>query len=611
MPDALTPMTPGKVKLLPGLFRDRFALNRKYMLSLHTDNLLQNHYMEAGLWHPRENPLDCHGGWESPTCQLRGHFLGHWLSAAASIAANTGDQEIKGKADFIVAELARCQAENGGEWAGSIPEKYLEFAARGKPVWAPHYTLHKTLMGLLDMVTWTSNQLALDVLVKWSHWFSRWTGQFTREQMDAILDVETGGMLEIWAGLYGLTGEKEHYELIQRYDRRRLFDPLLAGKEVLTNQHANTTIPEVQGAARAWEVTGEDRWRSIVDAYWQSAVEQRGYYATGGQTNGEIWSPPGELSNRLGYRTQEHCVVYNMMRLADTLLRWTGTAGYADYWERNLYNGILAQQNPQTGMIAYFLPLHPGAVKFWGTPTEDFWCCHGSLVQAQSIYANHIFFEDAAGLVVEQFIPSELDWQVQSTPVRVRLLADAQLDRPHRTNSRKFLLEVQCATPQEFAIKVRLPWWLSGAPEITVNGEPQSALEKPGHLEIRRTWSQDSVSIELPQSLYTEALPDDPQLYAVMEGPVVLAGLNPGGGPQVETARHGSNQNRPGNYWIHGSALHGDPEDPETFLTPDNEREWRTWRQDYRTRNQPVNIRLVPLYEIQNETYTVYFERQP
>ena len=354
------------------------------------------------------------------------------MPPAAAIAANTGDQEIKGKADYIISELARCQQENGGEWAGSIPEKYLDWVVRGKPVWAPHYTLHKTLMGLWEMYAVGGNAQALEILVRWARWFHRWSGQFSREQMDHILEAETGGMLEVWANLYGLTGEREHYELIQRYDRRRLFDPLLAGEDVLTNMHMNTTIPEVQGAARAWEVTGEPRWRQIVDAYWRSGVTERGHYITGGQTNGEVWSPPNALSSRLGFRTQEHCTVYNMMRLADCLLRWTDDPRYADYWERNLWNGILAQQHPETGMIAYFLPLYAGAEKVWGTPTEDFWCCHGSLVQAHTNYANHIWYEHASGLTLSQYIPSELTWQRDGQPVTLRLTHDPQLKLHHR-----------------------------------------------------------------------------------------------------------------------------------------------------------------------------------
>jgi len=274
-----------RVKLLPSLFQQRFAVNRRHLLSLRNENLLQNFYSEAGLWGPARQPEGCHWGWESPTCQLRGHFLGHWLSAAARIYAATKDSEIKEKADRIVAELARCQRENGGEWAGSIPEKYLNWIARGKAVWAPHYTVHKTLMGLYEMAALAGSEEALDILLKWAKWFHRWSGQFSREKMDDILDHETGGMLEVWANLYGLTGKQEHLELVQRYDRPRLFQPLLDGNDALTNLHANTTIPEAQGAARAYEVTGDERWRNIVEAYWKCAVTDRGTFCTGGQTD--------------------------------------------------------------------------------------------------------------------------------------------------------------------------------------------------------------------------------------------------------------------------------------------------------------------------------------
>lgn len=605
------PLPTGSVKLLPGLFQDRFDLNRRYMLSLKTENLLQNYYLEAGLWMPRDHQEDIHWGWEAPTCQLRGHFLGHWLSAAALMAANTGDAEVKGKADYIIAELARCQQENGGEWAGSIPEKYLDWVARGKRVWAPHYTLHKTLMGLVDMYLYAKNQQALEILVRWARWFYRWTGQFTLDQIDQILEVETGGMLEVWANLYGITGDPEHLELVRRYDRRRLFNPMLAGQDVLTNMHANTTIPEVHGAARAWELTGEERWRQIVDAYWKSAVTDRGYYATGSQTNGEIWSPPGELSTRLGHRTQEHCVAYNMMRLAEYLYRWTGEPGYADYWERNLYNGVLAQQNPRTGMIAYWLPLNAGAVKTWGTPTEDFWCCHGSMVQAHSIYTNNIFYTDADGLVLSQYIPSELDWNRDDARVQVRLENDPQLASAHRPSGNAYQLTVRSEQPAEFTLKIRLPWWISDTPEIAVNGQPVEANCAPSsYVELRRTWSSEPqvVTIRLPKRVSAEPLPDDPSTVAFMDGPVVLAGLNPGGEALTRTLYPAKESyHRPANYVIDGLTLTGDSQHPEAILIPDNEREWVFWQRSYRTTGQDHNIRFVPLFEVQDEIYTVYF----
>jgi DUF1680 family protein len=582
------------------------------MLSLKTENLLQNFYMEAGLWNPRQYPGDdIHYGWEAPTCQLRGHFLGHWLSGAAMLFANTGDQEIRGKADFIVSELARCQQENGGEWAGSIPEKYLDWAARGKPVWAPHYTLHKTLMGLWDVYAYTGSAQALEVLVKWARWFHRWTGQFTTEQMDDILDVETGGMLEVWANLYGATGDPTHKDLIDRYDRRRLFNPLLAGQDVLTNIHMNTTIPEVHGAARAWEVTGDERWRDIVEAYWRMGVTERGYYVTGGQTNGEVWSAPNALSPRLGFRTQEHCTVYNMMRLAEYLYRWTGDVQYADYWERGLWNGILAQQHPDTGMIAYFLPLHAGAVKTWGSPTHDFWCCHGSLVQAHAMYPQHIAYAGADGLTVAQWIPGEMRWDGAGSPVTLRLDTDPQLESVGRPRSQAYTLRVQGTNgPADFALRLRVPWWVDGPAEVTVNGEAVPVGQAgPGYVEVRRAWQNDTVQVRFPKRLVSVPLPDDPRTVAFMDGPVVLAGLNPNQcSPQGE--KTGSKKEYHPNYTIDGITLKTDPQAPESVLIPDDEREWRYWRGDYRTQRQPVNFRLVPLYEVRDEIYSVYFEVQ-
>ena len=575
------------VALGPSMIQHRSDLNRTYLMSLSNANLLQNYYQEAGLWNPRHLPVGCHGGWESPTCQLRGHFLGHWLSAAAKLYAATGDAEVKAKADHVVSELGRCQRENGGAWAGSIPAQYLDWIARGKTVWAPHYTLHKTLMGLQEMYALTGNEQALEILVAWAGWFHRWTGQFSRTQLDDILDVETGGMLEVWANLYGVTGQQEHLDLLRRYDRPRLFEPLLAGEDVLTNKHANTTIPEVHGAARAWEVTGDRRWRDIVDAYWRSAVTERGFFCTGGQTDGEVWTPPHALSARLGDKNQEYCVVYNMMRLADWLLRWTGDITYADYWERNLYNGILAQQHPDTGMVAYFLPLQGGGVKSWGSPTDDFWCCHGTLLEANASHNRGVYFENDAGLVVSQYIPSTLTWDQSGVSVSVTQTINPQTEQAGRPQSLAVRLSVTCTRPVEFTLTLRLPWWLHHEPVIMVDGARQSgSFAASSWYTIRRVWHDDTVSIMLPTGVTTAPLPDDPTTMAFMDGPVVLAGL------------------------CDEMTLRGNANAAEDLFTPDNEREWNEWKPGYRTRRQPHNIRFLPLYDIRDERYTVYFPVQ-
>ena len=616
MTACLQAMPPANVQLLPGPFLTRFNLNRGYLMRLRPEALLQNHLQEAGfgsaqlrsITHGREPYLgdDMHWGWESPTCQVRGHFLGHWLSAAARICATTGDAELKAKADRIVSELGRCQRANGGEWVGSIPEKYLSWIAEGKGVWAPQYTLHKTLMGLHDMHVWTGSEQALDILVRFARWFHRWTSGFSRQQMDDILDFETGGMLETWADLYGITGRQEHADLIERYSRGRLFDRLLAGEDPLTNRHANTTIPEAQGAARAYEVTGDERWRRIAEAYWHCAVTDRGCFCTGGQTSGEVWTPPFAFVARLGEKTQEHCTVYDMIRLADYLFRWTGDVQYADYIERNLYNGILAQQHPATGAISYFLPLEPGARKHWGSETNDFWCCHGTLVQAHTRHNAYTYYATPDALTVAQYIPSRLAWETGGTRVVLTQTFDSMAcsvqafvqaeqqnvgrrEALHRPEHWTVELALDCDRPVAFDLRLRLPWWLAAKATITVNGEAQEASGEPASFHcLKRTWHKDTIRVQLPKALTSCPLPDEPGTVAFMDGPVVLAGL-----------------------CDHEPTLVGDAGDPSSILAPANEREWATWLGNWRTVNQERRLDFRPLHTITDEPYTVCFPVRP
>jgi DUF1680 family protein len=337
-------------------------------------------------------------------------------------------------------------------------------------------------------------------------------------------------------------------------------------------------------------VTGDERWRRIVEAYWRLAVTERGTYATGGQTCGEVWTPPGQQSARLGDKNQEHCVVYNMMRLADYLYRWTGDPAYADYWERNLHNGVLAQQHPDTGMIAYFLPLQPGARKVWGTPTEDFWCCHGTLVQAHTLYAPGAWNTAGGDLVLSQFIPSQLDWKPEGVAVRVSQSLDMQAGRAQRPNSLAVDIAVSADPPAEFALRIRIPWWVSDRPAIEINGQlaAEAAAAAPSSfVELRRAWSHDRVRLTLPKALTVCPLPDQPEAVAFLDGPVVLAGL--------------CDEER---------ALAGDPQRPEALLVPDNEREWGYWTPAYRARGQARGLRFIPLNQVRDEKYTVYFPVQ-
>jgi DUF1680 family protein len=337
-------------------------------------------------------------------------------------------------------------------------------------------------------------------------------------------------------------------------------------------------------------------------------VVERGYYATGGQTSGEYWTPPRQLSARLGDKNQEHCSVYNMMRVADYLLRWTGEASYADYWERNLYNGTLAQQNAVTGMVAYFLPMRSGSSKQWGTPTDNFWCCHGTLVQAQSHYLNHVVFgADDGDLVISQYIPSELEFDHQGARVKVALSAADDAPQPGQ-GGRQYDLRVVCDPQREFAIKFRLPWWIKGAATLTVNGEERTVASSPStYAIVGRMWADETVHLSLPQELTAEPLPDRPNTVAFMEGPVVLAGV------LGEGSAHSGKGWSPqlGVETLSELPLYGRPEDPAGMLVPDSDREFARWRIGYRTTGQDRNFRLIPLYEIRDEAYAIYFPIEP
>jgi len=597
---ALTPVPLENVRLTASLFADRYALNRNYMMSLDSYKLLQNFHNEAGSSKTRDVMVNKDGrldgsywGWESPNCQLRGHFLGHYLSACAYMYAETDDEGMRQRAAQIVDELAECQRMNGGEWVGSIPEKYLYLMADGENIWSPQYTLHKTLMGLYDVYKIAGVRKAFDVLDKAADWFHRWTQELTQKgKASSIYGGETSGMLEIWAAMYGETQNPKYRDLMESYGSPYIFSQLMSGADALSCNHANASIPWSHGAARMYEVTGNDYWRQLTLKFWHEAVDDRESFCTGGQNAGEHWIPNGELANFAGENNQEHCTVYNMMRTADFLYRWTGDPVYADYIERNLYNGILAQQHPQTGMVAYFLPMAAGYTKGgekgWGHPTMDFYCCHGSLVQAQTRYPVYIYYQSAGGLTVSQYIPSELKWEHGGTKVNVRqVMADQDWDNNYKASRWRMRINVKTDAPVAFDLTLRLPWWLREKAIIRVNGEVQKVGALHGTHVIKRTWNNDEVTVEFPTCLYTEPLGNRKDMVAFMEGPLVLAGIT-----EEEVA------------------LQTNGDRPESLLQPLYNQEYKAVRwtkSHYTTRGQLHNIKLVPLYEIGDEKYEIYF----
>lgn len=599
----LKPAEKGSVKILPGVFRERMDVNRQYLLELDTNCLLQNFYLEAGIILPGlqvvDNPetANLHWGWEAPTCQLRGHFLGHWISAAAKLIAADGEPELRVKLDNIVSELARCQELNGGEWVGSIPEKYFTRLIKNQYIWSPQYVMHKTIVGLSDAYIYAGNTQALDILSHLSDWYITWTEKAAETNPHAVYAGEEAGMLEVWAQLYQLTKDEKYLTLAKRYADAGLFRKLKEGKDSLTNCHANASIPFTHGAAKMHEITGDSDWLEVVKLFWKAAVTDRGMFSTTGMNAGEFWVPPHMQGHFLGSNDQEFCTVYNMVRTASYLLKYTGEAQYADYIERALYNGFLAQQNAQTGMPAYFLPLGAGSRKKWGTKTRDFWCCHGTMVQAQTLYPELVWFTDGDKITAAQYIPSEFTAEMNGANVTVSQTTgmkyyndQAFFDEKDDGQMSRWLLKfsVKCDKPVRFTLSLRVPEWAKGV-ELEVNGKNTAAPVKDGWLDITADWQNDSVQVFFPSELRAETLPDMPELMSVVDGPIVLAGII------------GSD-----------CGITGADKLNEQFM-PQMEHTYGTfpWRQNsWRTRNQPQSVMFRPLYEVTDEEYTVYFTKK-
>ena len=502
-----------RVRLHPGPFLDALEVNRRFLLAQDENRLLHMFRSTAGLPSTAE-PL---GGWEAPVNELRGHYVGHYLSAVAKMSQSLGDSVLKARGDRIVTELAKCQQQLGNGYLSAFPEEFFDRLRDGKPVWAPFYTLHKIMAGLLDMHTLATNAQALDVLQGMARWTGRWAQPLGDEHMARVLEREYGGMNEMLYNLAAVTGHDGYKDLAHRFDHERFFAPLGQGRDELKGLHANTNIPKVVGAARRYELTGELRYRRITEYFWRQVTTQRAY-CTGGTSNGEGWNAePGLLSTELSGYTQEDCTTYNMLKLTRHIFGWTADPACADFYERALFNGIIGSQHPHDGEKLYYVNLAAGLWKLFGTPGQDYWCCTGTMSESFSQFGDSIYFHDDAGVYVNLFIASELNWSERG----VRLAQETQFPEEEGTT-----LRIQTAKPVRFALRIRVPYWATHGGTAVLNGHGLDGFAAPGgYYVLDRTWRNgDTVAVKLPMSLHLHAMPDDPTLAAVMYGPLVLAG---------------------------------------------------------------------------------------
>jgi DUF1680 family protein len=515
------------VRLLDGPFKNAMDLDKDYLLALDVDRLLHNFRVNAGL-PSKAQPL---GGWEEPKGELRGHFVGHYLSACALMYASTGDKRLKEKGDAVVGGLAECQKKIGTGYLSAYPESFIDRVENRVQVWAPYYTLHKIFAGLQDTYVYCDNKQALDVCKKFGDWVIARNSKLSDQQMQAMLQTEHGGMNETLANLYALTGEEKYLKISLRFNHHRVIDPCEDLEDPLTGLHANTQIPKFIGTARQYELTGDHALKTASLFFWDTVVRERSY-VIGGHSDGEGFSPKERLSQALGPNTTETCNTYNMLKLTRHLFCWNPKAEYADYYERALYNHILASQNPETGMMCYYVPLRSGSQRNFNTPNESFWCCTGTGVENHAKYGDSIYFHNDQELYVNLFIASELNWKEKGIKIR------QETKYPDEQSSK---LVFTCEKSTELALQIRHPFWATNGFEISVNGNKEIALDdsrsgddfrrgrraesaQGGYSTIKRTWkSGDTVEIRAPFNLRIEAFRDNPDRFAFMYGPLVLA----------------------------------------------------------------------------------------
>jgi DUF1680 family protein len=598
-----------RVRLLDGPFKHAQDLNRRYLLAHDIDRLLAPFRIEAGLASPKPK----YPNWES--MGLSGHTGGHYLTALAQEWAVSGETEWRQRLDALVAGLAECQQAGKDGYVGGIPNgrklwgdiaaghhNFQNFSLNG--AWVPWYNLHKLFAGLRDAWVLGGNAQARDVLVRLADWADTLLVALTDEQMQAMLGTEHGGMNEVLADVYALTGDAKYLRLAQRFSHRAILNPLLRHEDKLTGLHANTQIPKVIGFARIAELGGDASWRDAARFFWNTVGGPRSV-AFGGNSEREHFNPTDDFSALLESREgPETCNTYNMLRLAEVLFRAEPAARYADYYERALYNHILASQHPEHGGYVYFTPIRPRHYRVYSQPGVCFWCCVGTGMENHGKYGAFIYARSAgdAALFVNLFIASELDWQERGVKVR----QETAFPDEDRTT-----LVVTTPKPQRFALRLRHPGWCA-RPVIKVNGTVFAAHPAPSsYLEIEREWRDgDRLELTLPMATTLERLPDGSDYAAVQHGPIVLAartGTGPLDGLIANDGRMGHVS--PGPYLPLDGApmLVGDPAQLAAGIRPVAGRPLTFTAGDLIRPQAFGDLELVPFFRVHDSRYMIYW----
>jgi len=581
--------TINRVTLTGGPWYEAMEQERNYLHFLDADRLLVHFRKVAGIPSFAEE----YGGWESKSSELRGHSMGHYLSAASRMSVLCDDNLLRERCKYIVHELRNCQEKNGEGYLSAFPSEYLDRVENIQKVWAPYYTLHKILAGLFDCYKYLNDKIALQTALDLTHYLYKRILPLGEEHFQKVLDhTEQGGMIEVLWDLYNASSDPVCRNLAYAFYQHSYFDPLTEKKDNLKGYHANSFIPTVVGIARQYEISHNIGDCQIAEFFWEQLVKARSF-VTGGTGNGEHWnSDPHHLHLELGPSAHECCCTYNMIKLSAHLWKWSKDIKYQEYIERALTNGILPTQNKETGMSMYYVSMAPGYYKTWGTPESSFWCCTGTGMENFSRIAEYIYDEGNEWLYINQFVPSKLVCSEKG----FTLFQSTDLPKGENVE-----LTIESEGPISLKLAVRIPGWSGSDYQVFLNEKELKSKPSPGsYLLIERVWnSGDRLKIVFTPLLWHSLLPVTNDYIAFGCGPIVLSGRFQEADIKEELRhRYGPYDSNP----IKVFPIQVDAENIEDQLeVVDKHRRW------YRIRNiEGDYIDLVPFYDIHMEYFAIY-----
>lgn len=504
------------VELLDGPFRHAMDLNVKVLLEYDTDRLLAPFLHEAGL--PKK--AEYFPNWEG----LDGHIGGHYVSALAIHYAASGSQECYDRLKYVLAELERCQDANGNGYVGGVPNGTQIWSEVGKGnfgplhgAWVPWYNVHKMFAGLRDAWQYAGIDEAKEMFLKFCDWALDITKDLTDGQMDQMVSQEFGGMDEVLADAFAITGDRKYMTAAKRFAHHLILDSMAEGVDNLDNKHANTQVPKVVGYARIADLDDDDTFKDAAEFFWDRVANHRSV-VIGGNSRSEHFPAAADYQSYVEHREgPESCNTNNMLKLTQFLFKMDPRAEYADFYERAMYNHILSTQHPEHGGYVYFTSMRPGHYRVYSQPNSGMWCCVGTGMENHGKYGEFIYTHDGKEkLYVNLFVASRLNWKENGATFT------QETQFPYEESSR---IIVSLKKSRKFKVLVRCPQWIDAGFSVKVNGQEYALDAEPSsYVEVDRKWKNgDVIEISLPMRTIIEPLQNKEEYLAVKRGPIVLA----------------------------------------------------------------------------------------